>query len=106
MFTSGGIDGKGPKTRGQYSVSFDGSDSVYEQIVDGKPDPDSAPSTVSLKQVDDHMLVLTFKFKAAGRAVLITTLTVSADGKSGTATSTGINADGTTSTSRVVYQKQ
>jgi hypothetical protein len=103
-FTSDGIDGKGRKTHGHYSVSFDGSDSVYEQIVEGKPDPDSAPSMVSLKQIDDHSLELTFK--SAGRRVLITTLIVSADGKSGIATSTGINVDGMTSTNTVVYKKQ
>jgi hypothetical protein len=103
MFTSDGIDNKGRKTHGHYVVYFDGSDSVYEQMVDGKPDPDSAPSTVSLKQIDNHTLELTFKVD--GRAVLIATLTVSSDGKKGTAISMGINADGTTSTSRVVYEK-
>jgi hypothetical protein len=103
-FTSDGVDGKGRKTHGHYAVSFDGSDSIYEQMVEGQPDPDSAPSTVSLKRIDDHTLELTFK--AAGRAVLITTLTVRADGKHGMAMSTGINADGTTTTSRVVYEKE
>jgi hypothetical protein len=103
-FTSDGIDGKARKTHGHYVVFLDGSDSVYEQIVDGKPDPDSAPSTVSLKQIDDHTLELTFKTN--GRRVLITMLTVTSDGKRGAATSTGINADSTTSTSRVVYEKQ
>jgi len=103
-FVSEGIDGKGRKTRGEYTVTFDGRDSIYRQIVDGKPDPDSAPSTVSLKKIDDQTIQLTFK--AAGRVVLVSKLVVSLDGKTGTAQNTGINGDGSTSTGTIHYDKQ
>ena len=103
-FASDGIDAKGRKTHGEYTVTFDGMESFYRQIVDGKPDPDSAPSTVSLKNIDDHTLELTFK--AAGRVVLVSKLIISPDGKTGTATSTGFSADGTTTISTVYYDRQ
>jgi hypothetical protein len=103
-FVSNGVDGKGRKTHGEYTATFDGTDSFYAQIIDGQADPDSAPSTVSLKKIDDHALELAFK--VGGRVVLITKLVVSPDGKTGTATSTGFNADGSTSISTVSYDKQ
>ena len=103
-FVSDGVDGKGRKTHGEYTATFDGRDSFYTQVVDGQADPDSAPSTVSLTKVDDRTLELTFK--AAGRVVLVTKLVISPDGKGGTATSTGFNVDGSTSISTVFYDRQ
>src|SRR5262249_60995142 len=53
-FVSDGVDAKGRTTHGEFTVTFDGTDSFYPQLVLVRPDPDSAPPTVSLKTINDR----------------------------------------------------
>src|SRR5262249_15109151 len=102
-FVSDGVDAKGRTTHGEFTVSFDGMDSFYTQLVLGRPDPDSAPTTVSLKRIDDRTLNPTRG--GAGGVSPVATLVFWWGGRAGTATTTGFNADGTTSISTVFYDR-
>jgi len=42
------VDPKHRKTHGEYAQAFDGTDSIYEQIIDGKPDSDPAPPSITV----------------------------------------------------------
>jgi hypothetical protein len=51
-----GVNPKGQKTHGEWTVKFDGKQYPVKLMVDGKPDPDYEGETVSATKSDDHTL--------------------------------------------------
>lgn len=94
--TVDGVDGEGKPTHSEWTGKFDGKD--YPVI--GDPNSD----TRSLKQVNDHTLVLTVK--KDGKVTITGRIVVAADGKSRTLTSTGTDAKGKKIKVVAVYDKQ
>lgn len=99
-----GVNAKGQKTHNEYTVRYDGKDYPQHPMLDGKPDPNAADTTLSTKKIDDYTYESTTKRKGV---VLVTIKEViSKDGKTRTATITGKNAQGQEVNNVVVYEKQ
>jgi hypothetical protein len=94
--TVDGVDPKGNPTHTVWTGKFDGKD----YPVTGDPTSD----TRSLKQVDDHTLLLTSK--KAGKVTISGRIVVAADGKSRTLTATATDSMGMKIEGVSYYDKQ
>ena len=94
--TVDGVDPKGNPTHTMWTGKFDGKD----YPVTGDPTSD----TRSLKQVDDHTLLLTSK--KAGKVTISGRIVVAADGKSRTLTATATDSMGMKIEGVSYYDKQ
>jgi hypothetical protein len=94
--TIDGVDASGKPTHNEWTGKFDGKD--YPVTGDANSD------TRSLKQLNDHTIMVTVKkgdkVTTSGRIVL------SADGKTRTVSTSGTAPDGKKTTATAVYDKQ
>lgn len=99
-----GVNAKGQKTHNEYTVKYDGKDYPSHPMLDGKPDPNAADTTISAKRIDDY----TYESTTKSKGVVLVTIkeVISKDGKTRTATITGKNAQGQEVNNVVVYEKQ
>jgi hypothetical protein len=95
----------GRKARMEYTVKFDGKEyPIVTNTVDGKPIPDAADFTMSIKKVDDYTVVFTEKNK--GKVIGQVEVVIAKDGKTHTATQTGTNAQGQPIKNVIIGERQ
>lgn len=91
-----GVDRDGKPIHSEWTGKFDGKD----HPVTGDPNSD----TRSVKQIDDHTLLVTVK--KDGKVTLTARIVLSADGKTRTVTTTGTDPQGKKVHGTSVYDKQ
>jgi hypothetical protein len=98
-----GVNAKGQKEHGDFTVKFDGKDYPSMSMLDGKPNP-AAADMISGKRIDDYNFELTLK--VMGRLMFTAKNVISKDGKTRTATQTATTAQGETRTRTLFFEKQ